>query len=476
MPRTPDALTTRLGLVNPKEWDSGLLLGLILVQLTGLAVGCAPADLKAHRPNVILITLDTFRTDVLATYGGKQGLTPWIDGFAEQAVVFERATAPIGTTFPSHASLFTGLYPSRHGVRSNSDGLEERFATLAEILQQNGYATAAFSSMPSMLRRGGMSQGFADHNGAAAEAGHFLLAGEEINRMASAWLERGPPVPFMLWLHYSETHSPYRLTPHAREEFEDSGYGGPLASGASTEAFYSLGREIPWTAEERRALRSLYDGEADQMDRLIGKVMERVDELGVLESSLVIIAADHGQALGEHDLVGHGFLLWQPVVQVPLIVRLPTDAGAVARRVSTRVGLIDLLPTVLELLDLQATEPIEGRSLMPALMGEDLPSRPYFVEARERGRNLRWTEQEAAAVAVFLENAKAIWMPDRFKSYDLGADPDELDAEATPLPEDLRSELLQLALEFRDRSDIEKPVTELESQVEEELRALGYIE
>ena len=442
----------------------------------GLLVGCGETEAPARRPNLILITLDTFRADVLSTYGGREGLTPWLDRFSREAVVFDRATAPIGSTCPSHASLFTGLYPSRHEVRSNADGLADRFTTLAEVLQANGYETAAFSSMPTMLKRGGLNQGFEVSNSESAKPGQFLRDGEEVNRRALSWLEQTHPDPFLLWLHFSETHSPYRLTTHARNRFEESGYEGPLSEGASTEVFYSLGQEIPWSAEERQALRNLYEGEAARLDRLIGEVMERARHLGLLEDTVILITADHGQALGEHDEVGHGFLLWQPVVHVPLMIRIP-GGRAEARRVSTRVGLIDLLPTILELLDLEAVLlPVEGRSLMPALAGEALPSRPYYVEARDLGNNSRRTERDAAGVAVFLDDSKAIWKPDDFAVYDLDEDPLELGVEDSPLPEHLHSELLRLAVGFHEQSAVAGSTTELDPAVEEELRTLGYIE
>jgi choline-sulfatase len=450
--------------------------GFLAALLIGLLSGCTESSTPPKPPNLVLITLDTFRTDVLGTYGCREGLTPWLDRFGEEAVVFERATAPIGSTFPSHASLFTGLYPSRHGVRSNADGLEGRFTTLAEILQANGYETAAFSSMPTMLRRGGLGQGFAVTNGAKAEPGHFLLAGEEINGLAISWLEQPHPAPFFLWLHYAETHSPYRLTNYAREYFEETDYEGPLSEGASTQLFYSLGREIPWADEERAALRRLYAGEAAQLDLLVREVMDKARQLQLLEDTLVVITADHGQALGEHDQVGHGFLLWQPVVHIPLMIRLPAGAGRAPGRIPSRVSLIDLLPTVLEMLDLEAVEAVEGRSLMPALEGQAMPSRPYYVEARDLDTNARWPEGDAAALAVFLEDSKAIWRPDGFEVYDLDQDPLESGSRDSPLPEHLRTELLRLAIGFHEQSVVSGPTEKLSPEVEEELRALGYIQ
>jgi arylsulfatase A-like enzyme len=361
-------------------------------------------------------------------------------------------------------------------VRSNAEGLADRFTTLAETLQANGYETAAFSSMPTILTRGGLGQGFDVSNSESAGSGEFLLDGEDVNRLALSWLEETNPAPFLLWLHYSETHSPYRLTSDVRNRFEETRYEGPLSQGATTEVFYSLGRDIPWSAEERQALRSLYEGEAEQLDRLIGEMMERARHLGLLEDTVIIITADHGQALGEHDKVGHGFLLWQPVVHVPLMIRFPDDRIDPPHRISTRVSLIDLPPTILEMLDLVPSAPADGRSLMPALLGGLLPSLPYYVEARGLEKDSLRTERDAAAVAVFLDDSKAIWRSGEFEVYDLGDDPLEMGGRDSSMPEGRSAELLRLAIEYHDLAVMLGPNGKIDEDVDEELRALGYIE
>jgi arylsulfatase A-like enzyme len=420
-------------------------------------------------PNLLLITLDTTRIDALGVYGNRFGHTPHLDQWAMRAVVFENALAPIGTTIPSHASIFTGLYPRNHRVRSNYDGLAESFETLAELLGAAGYETAAWVGFQVMLDAGGLGQGFDEHSGPVTpRPGHPQRSGADVNRMALEWLTQNRDAPFFAWIHYFEPHTPYTLTPYASEELRD--YSGPLAAGAPVFTFYSLGRSIPWTAEERRAIRILYDGEVRETDRLIGEVLERLRSAGLDEQTIVIVTADHGQSLGERDVVGHGFSLWEPVIHVPLIIRDPRVP--VGRRVTARVGLVDLLPTILDLLGLTAPSSGDGRSVADAVRGETLPDRMYFAEVQDRGS--RPDDMDSNAVAVYYDYFKSIWQDGRFSTFDLRSDPEELRPlapEEIPLSE---SSIEELATSYYEGVAPAAP-RHVPGEVEEELRALGYV-
>ena len=433
--------------------------------------GCSGS---ARRLNLVIITLDTLRADVLGAYGDIGKLSPHIDAFAGEATVFENAITTIGTTFPAHASLFTGLYPRRHRVRWSGDTLAEEFVTLAEILSRDGYQTAAFVSMDAMLKRGGLDQGFTVVAKWDKMATNYMYGGNEVNPKAIEWLASRDADPFLLWLHYSETHSPYRLTTYAAEVFDRERYSGPLARGAPTETFYALGQDIPWTETEKMAVRALYEGEVQMLDRLVGEMMDLFRQDGLLENTLFIIAADHGQALGEHDLVGHGFVLWQPVIHVPLMVRDPRTPTP--RRVTTRVSLVDILPTTLDLLNLPPLEETDGRSFAASLEGKPLPERILFAEARELALNKRWSAAEAGGIAVFDGLIKAIWKPGEFRVFDLERDAGELAGPAPTVPELKRAELFGLARGYHRKSTVESKQDGVNAELEQELRALGYIE
>lgn len=468
-----------MNLANP--WMSGRLFVCVLVTI--LSLGLARAESKEAEkapdqpPNVLLITIDTQRADSFGIYGNDGGHTPNIDRLAKNAVVFDRATSPIGTTFPSHASLLTGLYPRGHGLRYNGDVLDDELVSMAEILQKAGYETMAFVSYGSMVSRGNLGQGFVrtSHEKGGDAAYHTNPA--RITAMASGLLRRKRPFPFFMWVQYFQPHSPYELTPYAEKQLD--GYEGPLADGATVKEFYGLKKE-KLTDADRKAIRALYDGETREADRAVGKILEALEQGGHSEDTIVVITADHGQLLGEHDDVGHGLRLWEEVLHVPLVIYDPRAPKG--RRVSTRVGLVDVAPTVLEMVGLTPPDGIDGRSLAPALRGEDLDERPYFSEVSAIKRKKRGihADRDENALAVFVGDRKLVVEHGASKFFDLEKDP----AEMTPAPEkpddDPRAaELAKLATGFREKKantagqvDVEK----LSPKVAAELEALGYIQ
>jgi arylsulfatase A-like enzyme len=418
----------------------------------------------------LLITLDTTRVDSLGIYGNPSGHTPNIDRLARRGVVFDNAVAPIGTTFPSHASMFTGRYPRHHYVRSNYDVLPDSFDTLAELLKQAGYQTAAWVSFQAMLDVGGLHQGFDERSGPLTkkekESGK-QRPGPDVNRMALPWLTQSRDAPFFAWLHYFEPHSPYTVTPYASEQLR--GYSGPLADGAPVRVFYSLGRRIPWSPEERKAIRVLYDGEVREADRFVGNVLHSLSAAGLDNDTIVVVTADHGQGLGEHLEVGHGFSLWEDVIRVPLIIRDPRASQG--RRIEARVGIVDLLPTLLELVDVPIPPGLDGRSLAHSVRGGVVEEGTYFAEVQNQGHPLR--RPDTNAVAVYHGHFKSIQQDGRFMTFDLASDRDEL----FPLGRDAipfdTVAIEQLATTYYDSVPSVSP-RELPPGVEEQLRALGY--
>lgn len=453
-------------------WTGGLVR--LLAGTALAAILLTACENRPWRPNVVLITIDTLRADSLGIYGNPGGHSPHIDALAREATVFENAVTPIGTTFPSHASMFTGFYPKHHGVRWNGDALDDDFSTLAEILSAQEYETAAFVSFGKMLTHGGLHQGFAVRSDAPETEPSFMTRdGDEVNTLAKRWLAERSERPFFLWLHYAEPHSPYRVTPYAREQFLSAGYSGALAEGATAQDLRALGDTIPWSPAERGSLRALYDGEVREADRLLGEMVAELKERSLLEKSLVIFAADHGQALGEHDDVGHGFLLWQPVLHVPLVIRDPRSTTP--RRISQRVSLVDLTPTILDLLGIEGPAAVDGRPLTPALGGRKVPPRPLFAEVRDLGKNPFRTIEDTKQVAVLDGRVKAIWTGKELTVFDLERDPEELKpVPASEMAKATEAELAEL-LSTYFQSAVDPAQRDLNESMVEELRALGYI-
>jgi arylsulfatase A-like enzyme len=409
----------------------------------------------------------------LVAYGGSRALTPHFNAFADQAAVFENVVTPMGTTFPAHASLFTGKYPKDHRVRWNGDRLDDTFETLAEALARTGRDTAAFVSLDTMLAHGGLGQGFRVRSDLVAPLSQpGVRDGEAINRLAFSWLDRASSRPFFLWLHFYEMHTPYPLTEYSSKRLASWAYEGTLSGGVDLAQLRALGATVPWTATERLALRTIYEGQAIQLDQLFAELLEGLRRRSLLEETIVIVAADHGEALGEHDAKGHGFLLWQEVLQVPLMVRVPNGKPT---RVRERVGLVDVAPTVLDLVNAPVDWEGDGRSLVAAFGGGSLPRRVYYAEVRAGGDSAGRDPKEGQQLAAYLGNLKGTWRRGAVSFVDLGSDPLENSWSNPRSAAALRME----ALLSRYRCELEGASSSPSAPSDATralLRALGYLE
>jgi arylsulfatase A-like enzyme len=435
--------------------------------LLGLLAGCGGGDSGSPLPdepsNIVLFTIDTLRTDRVGAHGSERRLTPHIDELAQKSAVFDYAVTPIATTTPAHASIFTGLYPRLHGVRWNGDRLSDDHQTLAERLADAGYETAAFIALTEMIVHGNLGQGFQAASD-TPESPFKIRPGVEVNRLALRWLEEPREEPFFLWVHYYEVHSPYRLTPHARRRL--GSYSGSLADGAGVHEFYSYGKpELPATPENRRVLTALYDGEVVEADRLIGNAVSELRNQGRLDNTVIIVTSDHGQLLGEHERVGHGFQVWEEALRVPLIVH--DCYASEPRRIRRRVGLIDLFPTILEYARLPAPENAPGRSLVRDIHG-DAVEETFLLAEIATGR------EEQGTVAVMQGQHKIVVSNDGTRAFDLEEDPSERNPLAGEHPP-IFQRLEEVAETHRTFETSGRAVEDLDPEMLEHLRSLGYV-
>lgn len=442
--------------------------------LLGLLASCSGSE-KAETRNVLVLSIDTLRSDALGCYGSDGGHTPNIDRLAEKGMLFRNAIAPMATTFPSHSSMFTGLYPRVHGVRWNGNSLGEEHLTLAEILDAKGYDTGAFVSYKAMVSRGGLDQGFdVVSDEVFDKTVDRIRSGEEVNRLAFEYLDglEGDASSF-LWLHYFEPHSPYPLTDYAQERMGDM--EGPYADGATIEEFYALNKKTEQTEENLASIQALYDGRVRDADRLVGELIAGLEERGLLEDTILVVVGDHGQLLGEHGRVGHGAILWQDALDVPFLIVDPRS-GTVGE-VETRVGVVDLMPTVLEMLDLHGFEGMQGRSLAAAVAGEELTDEVYFAEVRIADPRQERPEGQKDAVAVFHEHFKFSLDGGQETLFDLHND----QGESTPLDLGEQAKLVQW---MRPLAQFHTELSEealtagaaLSPEMLAELAALGYVD
>ena len=448
---------------------------LVVLACVAWVSACSDEARLSAEPNILLVTLDTLRADRPGFMGNSLGLTPNLDALARESVVFENAVTTMATTFPAHASMFTGLVPSHHGVRWNGDTLAKEQVTLAELLRDHGYETAAFVALKAMLTQGGLQQGFSSVSDRSSNRSHWdLRSGDEVTALARTWLRGDRKAPWFLWVHYYGVHSPYRVTPYAAARLE--GYDGLLAAGADPRMLREQRAEITASPEHLQALRTLYDGEVVEVDAQVGSLLRALHESGAYPNTVVAIASDHGQSLGEGQLIGHGGHVSEVVARVPLLIRTPGRAHG--SRVATRVSVVDLAPTLLELAGVSDLPPVQGRSLVPALEGEMLPAVTYVVESKrvtERGRS---DPTSSPAIAVYLANHKLVRRGGKLELYDVVQDP----AERSPLAQDANARALEKGLDriaAYERSDpaiVGTRTDELAPETIEGLRSLGYLE
>lgn len=429
----------------------------------------------AEGMNVVVLTLDTLRSDALGCYGNPDQHTPAIDALAARGTVFQKAMSPIATTFPSHASMFTSLYPRAHGVRWNGDSLAEDYLTLAEILDGKGYDTGAFVSYKAMVTKGGMDQGFDRRSDIEVPRGaEGIRSGAEVNELAFAYLddlggnaEQGT----FLWLHYFEPHSPYLLTDYADANMGD--YTGPLRDGATLEEFFDLNKKENRHADHYAALDALYHGRVRDCDALVGEVVAGLEQRGMLDNTILVLIGDHGQLLGEHDRVGHGSILWQDALDVPFVIVDPRSPKHFD--VETRVNILDMMPTLLELLELEAPDGLQGRSLTDAMRGEEVPNQLVFAEVRIADPRQARPKGQRDAVAVYHEQFKFQLEGDKVKLYDLVADPGETIRVSLSKQKELVEQLRPFAERHREMNpEAARSAGEVSEEMLAELESLGY--
>lgn len=336
----------------PAHRFSSILRGAGLAALALWLAACGRTPSHAVPRNLLLITVDTLRADELGAYGATQGTTPNIDALAAGGVVFENAISQSSWTLPSLASLLTSTYPSTHKVDRFGAALDPSFRTLGEVLRDAGFATAAVTSHVYAGPKYGMAQGIETFDDALVAGNRQAELKVSSPGVTAGGIRRLAEVAqgsqrWFLWLHYFDPHFPYIR------------HDDPAAPQGDTR-------------EDYRADIAFTDGR-------IGEVLDELERLGATDETLVVLVSDHGEEFREHKKLRHGYTLFREVVHVPLILRAP---GIAPLRVAEPVNGIDLLPTVLELLDLPIPPAAVGRSLVPALLGERLDEHPILSELR----------------------------------------------------------------------------------------------
>lgn len=442
---------------------------------------------------MLLITVDTLRADRLSAYGYGKHQTPHIDSLAAEGALFEHAFCDVTWTTPSMASVMTGTYATKHGFKSTkSQKLDLSKVTLAEVLRERGYATAAVVGSYPLHSSYQLDQGFAHYDDSLEEPpnagtpsarprvrkGH--RSDTAVTRAATQWLKQNEARPFFLWVHYFGPHQ------------KDVDFTQPIA-------------------ERWRRHIARYDGDVVLNDAAVGGLLEEIDRLGLRERTLVIFHADHGEMLGDRMYIGHGMDLYDPVLRIPLIVRLPGRIPA-GVRVRAMARNIDLFPTVLEVAGIRPGNQLSGSSLLPhvesarasaagSLPEVDMYAETYMPAIDGFRRTIRLPDGSSQSIGMVIRGIRTpAWkfvrnepvpfferQPDEVpvllaealasltseELYDLRTDPLEF--------KNLAKERLEVAEQMRDRlrqflagESEPAPTALLDEESRQRLRMLGY--
>ena len=420
---------------------------LLITSLLGL-----PAAAMARPrvpPNVVVITIDTLRADHLGCYGYTQIRTSNIDALAADGVRFVRAYTPVPVTLPSHTVIFTGTYPMFSGMHDFSGNkLSANQPTLASVLKEQGYATAAVIGSAVLDSRFGLNRGFDfyyDHFDFSrldeSNLDEMERPGNQVADTTLDWLGKNYQKKFFLWMHLYDPHYPYRPPAPYSEEYKERPYDGEIAF-----------------ADE-------------QVGRLIGFLKEK----GLYQNTLIVLSGDHGESLGEHGEKTHGFYIYNATLHVPLIIHLPSDGRG--RTVDDLVSTADLMPTVLHVLKVEVPSQVQGRDLSPIVAKKkiaekkEVDSRDLYAESYLPRLHFNWSELRG----VENERYHFIDAP-KPELYDLVKDPGEtrnLFAEKKAVGEEMRGKLAAVIRHYSAGQELAEK-TGLDPALMERLKSLGY--
>jgi arylsulfatase A-like enzyme len=486
----------------------------------------AQGTLKTH--NILLVTLDTVRADHLSCYGYQRLTTPNLDRFSREGVVFKNVVSPSSWTLPSHASMFTGMYPTRHGADHKADSLpdakgteskesgwkqimfhnftrlSDEHQTLAEIFSDRGYRTAGIIGGVFCSSIFGLAQGFDYYDDEIPFFNiHFFLVYElvdhffslndffsqygylgkriaaDLNNSAFTWLEKNHDQPFFLFINYMDAHTPYLPPPPYDGYFSKMPknsilHNNPPPDSSFVTAQTSLINSVisgshQLTPEEKELTVSLYDGGILYLDHYLGLLFEKLKKLKIYDDTLIIITSDHGEAFGEHNQMEHGHTLYEEVLRVPLIIKYPS-AYPVHGEVEKRTSLVDLMPTILSLLRYPIPSGIDGEIM-------DKSDHQVIAELF-LGVSKKDHKGTSDLRALYEGKEKYIWASQGSgELYNLEKDPQEETNLITKFPQKAQSMDMALKqwLASVKLSRTEKANVKITKPMEEKLKALGYL-
>jgi arylsulfatase A-like enzyme len=446
---------------------------------------------EVRRPNIVLISVDTLRPDHLGCYGYERATSPRMDRLAAEGVLFESAISSTSWTLPAHAALFTGLADSVHGCYETDRRLADDRVTLAERLAGLDYATVGFFAGPYLHPVFGLAQGFGDYVDCTSYADLSLqsiaasggVEDEDIDRASHRditnprvlaavedWLGAHEGGPFFMFIHLWDVHFDF-VPPPPYDTMFDPDYEGSITS---ENFIFNDEIHADMAPRDLEHIVALYDGEIAWTDEHIGRIVDLVDGRG--EETIIVLLSDHGEEFFEHGAKGHRHALYDELIRIPLIIRFPGHVPA-GHRIKAQARMIDVMPTLLEMIDASLEDDVMGQSLLPAMIGESLRGDTLAVsELTTLGRSWRAFRRPHQKVILNLDT-KGIAL------YDLLADPGEQsplqDFGSTPdLVASLRADTKRgnrWLANYRSANPITVAAPVVPERVARQLRSLGYL-
>ncbi len=377
------------------SWEEGRIerivfrpvFGVILIVSIIVVLYSTYASREPGRPNLLILTVDSCQPDYWSAYGYDRDTTPFFDTLASEGVLFNNAIVPTLWTIPSLASMLTGVNPNVHGIDARGKLMDKSIPTLFEALEQSGYLigdtsyTLTEPSINSVFKKSEISPDVALSEGRSEES--YLLS----------WMEAHKDKPFFGWVHFHTAHLPYRATsPYNRlflDDIDQKVFADQQIRFVMSNLIIRKG-EVEFDKERHTAaIHALYAQTLRQQDAKIGKVMQKLDELGLRENTLVVITADHGDELLEHGFIGHASTSWDStiyddLINVPLLIYYPKTLPG-GKKIENQVRMIDIMPTVLDILDIPLSATLQGKSLLPLIMGKEDFQETVFSESTPCG-------------------------------------------------------------------------------------------
>ncbi len=460
-------------------------------------------------PNLVLIVLDTARPDQFSLYGYERTTTPFLDSLAVESVVFQDAITPAPWTLPAHASLFTGRYPSAHGADWDNLQLGSDQATLAEFLASRNYQTFGLSNNAWLRRENGMAQGFSTYlemwrkkficptlkdlviwtvmkSSNTSDGGAM-----KTNQTIFDWFRNSYDArrPFFLFVNYMELHLASSGPENYWKHFTTGNVSGKIEDLIGRDLYPLVAGKLELTDDEYDVLRDLYDGNLLYLDRRVGELVRFMDRGKLMDNTILIVTSDHGENIGEHGMIDHQFNIYDTLIKVPLLIRLPEGTTGVLSGID-QIQLVDIAPTLLEILGFKTESsdpPFQGQSIV---RGEETGEKRSFsvIEYKPPSSMIRAFSENNPTTDISLydrsiwsirtDSLKYIGYSDGFAElYDIRVDPFEetnLIEEKRQKAEEMGALLQQWLLSVSRKKEVET-LGEIDEETLKVLRSLGYV-